>query len=1300
MVFQIETIQFGILSDQDALAKSVCEVNKPSLCVEEGSVYDPRLGCVDNISTCETCSKNIWECTGHFGHIKLVIPVIIFYKQVATMLKIFCHNCHRLLNTKEELSVQGIKGYDKIVEHLSNMSFCGHCSEPHPEIRVDGTENKITVQYKHKNEKTIKALDPIFIKQIFDNITDSDVAILGVDPTMFHPRSLVRMIFNVIPTCCRPRMVTPDNISDDDLSISLVDIIKKNNLLLKGGLPQEKYEETATDIKTRILTYCDNSKGLAVHSTNHKPLTGLKERITRKSGHIRQNIMGKRCNLTARTVAGPDPTLKLNELAVPEEIANIITIPEFVTDFNIEKLTDLVNTVGKASTICKKDGSVISVPTALIKHGTILRHGDVIERNGKKRVVTNCKIPLQKNDVITRQLKDKIVVVPTTLPEKRRVEIAVGDKINRFLQDGDYVLLNRQPTLHRNSMQGMKIKIRPGKTFRTNLSIAAGFNLDFDGDELNLFAHETLESRAELQFISNAKNNILSAQCNKSEMVIVQDSLLGVYKMTEKQQYMSRDNFMQCITSIDHDYEFHERLETIRRIRNEEGFSTHALFGFILPDDFHISYKNGLTIKNGVLLNGGFLEKSNLSKSPNSIIRLLDIEYSSDVAARFIDNVQFLTNTWLTMNPFSINIYDCLINNDEKRREIRDNNNKYFMEADNTSRTTDNPQIQESRVNCALNKAKDIGLKIAKESLRPDNNFISTVTSGSKGDYFNIAQMTGLLGQQNLDGQRPKTVLDNGTRTLIHYPRTIKDSHRKYRSRGFVASSFIEGMKPDEMFFHAMTGREGMIKTSMGTATSGYAQRSILKLHEDIKIEYDGTVRDAKKNIYQFMYGNHGFDPSKVDIHKNSVVPVNFERLAGRLNTDSNADSAVFLTVEEIEEIVEKCIVPSNIPTEIKQNIDNIQSRQIRESLSKIQIDQGKIDTFKNIIVEKYNTLRITPGECVGIISAQSIGERQTQTTLNTFHTAGKLQQSGVGRLEELLNMTKKLRVKTCTIFFNKKFETSEELRSEVGSSFTYLTFSNIVTSCEVTVNISEAGQTIQLNYDFDTKMMFDNRITPYKIAEVVKDELCDTFDIECQIKPTGLAINIYDKDAVDPLEYQNIVSKIHICGMKGVSAFHLDHDGNEWFVVTEGSNLRKMLAHPLIDNQRLYCNDVWEVYECLGIAATRKMLLKDLKKVVCGINLVHIQLLVDKMTFKGKPCSITRYTMRNNDVGPLSKATFEESTDILINAAMKTEIENNAGVSASIISGRQPKIGTGFMALLMDYTKLMEKQEPEETYY
>ena len=1302
MVFQIDTIQFGILSDKDVLIKSVCEINKPSLCIEEGSVYDPRLGCVDNISTCETCDKNIWECTGHFGHINLNIPIIIFYKQVATMLKIFCHKCCKLLNTKEELAVQGVKGYERIVEHLSNMSFCGRCAEPHPEIRFDTSDNKITAQYKHKSEKISKFLDPVTIKHIFDNVCDDDVSTLGVDPEMFHPRNLVRMVFNVIPTCCRPRMVTPDNISDDDLSISLVDIIKKNNLLAKGGLSPEKYEETAADIKFRVLTYCDNSKGLAVHNTNHKPLTGLKERITRKEGHMRHHLMGKRCNLTARTVAGPDPTLKLNELAMPEEIANILTIPENVTDFNMEALTTLVNTPGKASNICKKNGNIISVPTALVKHGTVLRHGDSIERDGKTFTVTNCKIPLQKNDIITRQQK----IIPTILNEKRFIKLEVGDRVDRFLRDGDYVLLNRQPTLHRNSMQGMKIKIRPGKTFRTNLAIAAGFNLDFDGDELNVFAHESLESRAELALISNAENNILSAQCNKSEMVIVQDSLLGAYKMTEKVQYMSRAKFMHCIFHVGHEYDFHERLETIRRARGEPNtYSTHALFGFLFPADFHIEYDNGLEIRNGVLLGKGFFEKNNLSKSPNSIIRRLNIEYSSQIASAFIDNIQFLTNAWLTMNPFSINIYDCLINNPEKRRVIKDTINKYFIEADSTSRTTDNPQIRESRVNCALNKAKDIGLKIAKESLRQDNNFISTVTSGSKGDYFNIAQMTGLLGQQNLDGQRPRLVLDNGNRTLVHYPRVILDSHRKYKSRGFVASSFIEGMKPDEMFFHAMTGRDGMIKTSMGTATSGYGQRSILKLNEDLKIEYDGTVRDAKKNIYQFMYGNHGFDPSKVDVHKQFATPVNFQRLANRLNTFAGS-APEFMNVDEIEEIAEQCTVQANIPDEIKKNIDNIQLTHIREELSKVKIAQDKFNVFKDIIAEKYNTLRITPGECVGIIGAQSIGERQTQTTLNTFHTAGKLQQSGIGRLEELLNMTKKLRVKTCTIFFLEKYETADQLRAAIGSTLTGLTFANIVQHHSTTTVISDTGYITNIEFDFDIRKMFENRINPFKVSEMVNEELCTAFDVECKIKPTGIVITFHDKDRVDPAEHLNTVNKIHICGMKGVKAFHLDHDGNEWVVVTEGSNLRKMLAHPLIDNKRLYCNDVWEVYECLGIAAARKMLTRDLKKVVCGVNLVHIQLLVDKMTFKGKPCSITRYTMRNNDVGPLSKATFEESTDILINAAMKTEIENNAGVSAAIISGRQPKAGTGFMALLMDYKKLLEidpepEPEPEpETYY
>jgi DNA-directed RNA polymerase beta' subunit len=409
--------------------------------------------------------------------------------------------------------------------------------------------------------------------------------------------------------------------------------------------------------------------------------------------------------------------------------------------------------------------------------------------------------------------------------------------------------------------------------------------------------------------------------------------------------------------------------------------------------------------------------------------------------------------------------------------------------------------------------------------------------------------------------------------------------------------------------------------------------------------------------------------------------------------------------------------------------------------LKQIKLLSEKYDDFKKNIITKHHLAQASPGECVGIIGAQSIGERQTQTTLNTFHTAGKLQQSGVGRLEEILSMTKKLKIKTCVLYFKEQYKTSDELRKAISCTITGLYLSDLYTDepdistgaienyhssawgplrasalgalLQVVKADSSLGQAdgenekIVFDFNFNSKILYNNHLNTFKIATAI-NKITSTLDCQCNIsiKPTGLVITFIDdqkkcfeKSFNDrSIDYKKTLDKILVCGMKDVVASHLDHDGKEWLIVTEGSNLKKMLSHPLIDNKRLYCNDFWEVYNCLGIAAVRKMLLTDLKKAVCGVNTLHVQLLVDKMTFKGKPCSITRYTMRNNDVGPLSKATFEESTDILLNAAMKTEIENNAGVSAAIISGNQPKIGTGFMGLLVDYKKLIKIDEENET--
>lgn len=1282
MLSQVTSIQFGILSDKDILDMSVCAINKSTLSVEEGSVYDPRLGSVQNEVKCDTCHENVWKCPGHFGHIDLNIPVILFYKQCVTMLKCFCFECHRLLSSKKELEINGISGHERTLDYLSKINTCIHCNTPHPDVKFNISDSIITAQHKYKNQKSTRELNPATIKQIFDGVSTEDVKLLRVDDTMFHPKNLVLTKFPVIPTVCRPRMVTPDNISDDDLSIILADIVKNNQIIENEHTNKEKYDKAVASIKFRTLTYCDNSKGKAVHNTNHKPMTGIKERISKKGGIVRKNLMGKRCDQTGRTVIGPDPTLKLDQVAVPPEMAENLTIPEYVNRLNIDRLTDLVNN-GKACAICKKNGVKINVSNAIIKRGTSLHHGDIVTRAGKKLVVSDCKMELLPGDSIARR-GEKISL---TFPTKRRVALEIGDKVDRHLQDGDMVLLNRQPTLHRNSMQAMRVVIKPGKTLRMNLAIVSGFNADFDGDEANIFIPQTLEAQAELAHLSNAKNNILSLQANKPEMVIVQDSLLGAYKMTEEIQHISRELFMHClmVTNTLKNYNYSDRLETIQSLRNEEGqYTTHGLFGFLFPDDFHINYPT-LKISYGVVVEGYF-DASTLKGTKESLIRILCMEYGKEVAASFIDNIQFMTNAWLVENAFSVGIEDCLAQNEEKTSEILGVINKYIMEAEQMTSTTDNKLIREARVNGSLNKAKDIGLRIAKETLKPDNNFKRTVTSGSKGSYFNIAQITGLLGQQNVTGHRPEPTLTNGRRTMIHYPKVIPDMKRKYESRGFVTSSFIGGMNPKECFFHAMTGREGMTSTAMGTATSGYIQRRTVKMNEDLKIAYDGTVRDANKNIYQQSFGNHGFDPSKVTMVNGEAHPVNIKRLANRLN--GNSDDILPLHPDDIEYIVERCEYTSTIPERLHKHLMARQTAILKRELSSIKLDPSKLDEFSDFIVTKYHTARITPGECVGILGAQSIGERQTQTTLNTFHTAGKLQQSGVERFQELLNTTKNLKVKMCTLHFKKAYETAKELRDAIGPSLVHLKLKDLVIGDPTIIE----GDSLKMVYTLSLKTLFKYRLKPFTIAEKIRDSYGDC---KCSFTARSISVEIERvSEANDLLFLETIQPELDqtvVCGIDGIIDIHLDHDGKEWYVVTEGSNLKKLLAHPLVNPKTVYCNDIWEVHDCLGISAVRKMLLSDIKQNVVGVNECHIQSLMDRMTFKGKPTSITRYSMRTNEVGPLSKATFEESIDTIVGAAIKTETDKNTGVSASIISGNLPRVGTGYMGIKIDFNGLKD---------
>jgi len=599
--------------------------------------------------------------------------------------------------------------------------------------------------------------------------------------------------------------------------------------------------------------------------------------------------MGKRCNYTGRTVIGPDPTLKLGQLAIPAEMANTLTVPIRVASYNKEYLQGLIDE-GLVDTLFKPDGETC-INLERYRLGTRLIHGDIIHRKGEKITVAGMNERVQKGDKVERNGE----FLENLKPYNRKYIIDIGWIVERKIQDGDYVLLNRQPTLHKGSMMAMEAVIKDYKTLRMNLAICKSFNADFDGDEMNIHVPQSLESQTELKLLSAAQWNMISAQSSKPNMCIVQDSLLGAYRMTKGNQKITKAQFFNISEKLELKDPVLQRMNHIRNILKQKGkkvqcFNGKGVISLFLPSDLNYEKKNNadpnepvVKIWRGVLYEGT-LDKSVLGAAHNSLIQVINKEYGAEAAAYFIDCVQFATNNWLMINSFSVGLGDCLVTDETKQQEISDVIQKCYIEADSIKTTTTHPVIRELRVNAALSKAKDIGLRIAKESLSEDNNFLSTVISGSKGDYFNIAQITGLLGQQNLSGQRVGLSMNNGRRSLVHYPFENIDHQMEYESRGFIASSFIKGLNPREFYFHSMSGREGITDTAMGTATSGYMQRRIVKLTEDIKVEYDGTVRDVGGNVYQVAYGESGIDPTTTVKVNGEQEVCDISRLIGKLN--------------------------------------------------------------------------------------------------------------------------------------------------------------------------------------------------------------------------------------------------------------------------------------------------------------------------------------------------------------------------------------------------------------------------------
>jgi len=450
-------------------------------------------------------------------------------------------------------------------------------------------------------------------------------------------------------------------------------------------------------------------------------------------------------------------------------------------------------------------------------------------------------------------------------------------------------------------MLGMEVVVLPGKTIRMNLAICKSFNSDFDGDEMNIHAPQSYETAIELKLLAGAQHHIISPQESKPNYAIVQDSLLGAYLMTKGFVKIEKHEFFNISLKGQlpdgSPLWSQEKVSDILKVMEKkekpiEYLTGHGLISLILPRTFIYEKTNNansdeptVKIYRGVLYEGT-LDKAILGSSHNCIHQVLNKEYGALTASNFIDNIQFITNAWITNNGFSIGLEDCMVQDNHLNHTIKDFLTKSYTKASGIEKTTHNEGIKEVRIAGALNQAKDAGLKLANESMSPDNNFLATIGSGSKGDPFNISQISASLGQQNIEGNRPKCTLNHGLRTLPHYPFSGMTKEQEYKSRGFIEHSFCHGLSPQEAFFHAMSGREGIICTSMKTADSGYIQRKIVKLLEDLQVRYDGTVCDTKGNLYQFVYSEFGWDPIQTVKVNNKQEMCDVNRLVEQLNLE------------------------------------------------------------------------------------------------------------------------------------------------------------------------------------------------------------------------------------------------------------------------------------------------------------------------------------------------------------------------------------------------------------------------------
>jgi len=1366
----IVSVQFGISNPDDILKRSVVEVttektHQSGQPVPNG-VFDARFGVIENGKVCPTCKQTNQHCPGHFGHIRLARPVYLyqFFDMIEKVCNVICLSCSKILVPDEVLQTITSKGLARFKDIKSEVkkTTCPHCNTQPFEKVVKVAERAASLEGIYKAKKDAAAIPPIplqpeLILRAFQHMTDEDIDNLGFNHTFSRPEWMICTVLAVPPLTVRPSVMMDDHgRMEDDLTHKLIDILRHNDKLremIEKGQNADIIDKYTATLQYHVATYVDNDiKGMpASQQRSGRPLRTLKSRFGSKTGRVRGNLMGKRVDFSARSVITPDANIDLDELGVPEEIATNLTFPETVSAFNRERLLGYI-------------------------------------RNGPD------KHPGAKSVHIKRD--DKTVSLRYLTSDS--IDLHEGDIVHRHLIDGDIVLFNRQPSLHKASMEAHRVRVLPYSTFRLNVSATKPYNADFDGDEMNMHVPQSISAATELRQIASVLNQIISPRTASPIIAVFQDTMTGVYRMSTMDIEIPEHIAMNMLAKIN-------RTSIPRKNRPWTG---REIISMAFP---LMTLKTNLTIENGQLVKG-VLKKSaftNVDDSSNGLVHVVFTDYSPQRCGQMINDIQAIVAQYNLYTGFSVGTSDLIANLDtlqEVNKNVANGRDKvakilhdvHAGKFINNTGFTNGERI-EQEITAALNAIAQAVNESVDKSLPPDNRIVQMVSSGSKGNKQNITQMVALLGQQLIEGKRVQYTLQD--RTLPHFAR-YDDG---VESRGFIQHSFIDGLMPAEFFYHAQAGREGLIDTAVKTSDTGYIQRRLMKTMEDQHVEYDNTIRNASSTIVQFRYGEDGIDTTCLQLQPFNLTLMTMEQIytAFALTPDELAPF-VKGDVGEINDLVDEILIdrdmfvknvfrykstqsiyapvhfdiliskyanpyatqtdltPGYVVAGIGRFAKEFPENKVFHALLRFNLAPKKsillhrftvalFDELMRDIRHRYIKARCHPGEMIGALAAQSIGEPTTQLTLNTFHSTGTAKANataGVPRINELIEARKTPKRPGNTIYLLPELSSDQNEAIKKMKEIQKTTLRDITKSVRIFYDPNPSSQGTVIDEDRELLALYEQFSIGKPECEISKLIMRIELDTMEQVRRNMLDLTLIQAKINSNTAIKNFVSCEHsdasgkkailritftaatnpvlmrymedkvldtvLSGVEGIGRVHLREVKGEviynplvggyaqkpqYVLDTEGTNLYDLAVFPGVDGTRTFTNDINEALEVFGIETARLALYEEFNEVFASekVNYHHLSVLIDSMTFSGRIVAISRSGMKKNETGVFAKASFEETSQTMFNAAIEAESDTMMGVSANIMFGQKPPCGTGFVDILVDEARLPEGSEEIE---